>query len=75
MEKSDLKEIRKALKARESCISWVYGLYVDPDDIQIMRKSEMSPEPGSYGIKKTAEQEEDAEGSSETAETAGGSDV
>ena len=51
------------------------GLYVDPDDIQIMRKSEMSPEPGSYGIKKTAEQEEDAEGSSETAETAGGSDV
>ena len=51
------------------------GLYVDPDDIQIMRKSEMSPEPGSYGIKKTAEQEEEAEGSSETAETAGGSDV
>ena len=51
------------------------GLYVDPDDIQIMRKSEMSPEPCSYGIKKTAEQEEDAEGSSETAETAGGSDV
>ena len=51
------------------------GLYVDPDDIQIMRKSEMSPEPGSYGIKKTAEQEEDAEGSSETAKTAGGSDV
>ena len=51
------------------------GLYVDPDDIQIMRKSEMSPEPGSYGIKKTAEQEEDAEGSSETAETAGGTDV
>ena len=51
------------------------GLYVDPDDIQIMRKSEMSPEPGSFGIKKTAEQEEDAEGSSETAETAGGSDV
>ena len=51
------------------------GLYVDPDDIQIMRKSEMSPEPGSYGIKKTAEQEEDAEGSSEPAETAGGSDV
>ncbi|MBQ2066593.1 MAG: ABC transporter ATP-binding protein [Clostridiales bacterium] len=51
------------------------GLYVDPDDIQIMRKSEMSPEPGSYGIKKTAEQEEDAEGSSEIAETAGGTDV
>jgi len=51
------------------------GLYVDPDDIQIMRKSEMSPEPGSYGIKKTAEQEEDAEAPSETEETAGGSDV
>ena len=51
------------------------GLYVDPDDIQIMRKSEMSPEPGSYGIKKTAEQEEDEQAPSETAETAGGSDV
>lgn len=51
------------------------GLYVDPDDIQIMRKSEMSPEPGSYGIKKTAEQEEDEQTPSETAETAGGSDV
>jgi spermidine/putrescine transport system ATP-binding protein len=51
------------------------GLYVDPDDIQIMRKSEMSPEPGSYGIKKTAEQEEDEQDPSETAETAGGSDV
>ena len=51
------------------------GLYVDPDDIQIMRKSEMSPEPGSYGIKKTAEQEEDEQDPSETAETAGGTDV
>ena len=51
------------------------GLYVDPDDIQIMRKSEMSPEPGSYGIKKTAEQEEDIEVPSETSETAGGTDV
>ncbi len=51
------------------------GLYVDPDDIQIMRKSEMSPEPGSYGIKKTAEQEEDEQAPSETAETAGGTDV
>ena len=51
------------------------GLYVDPDDIQIMRKSEMSPEPGSYGIKKTAEQEEAEQDPSETAETAGGTDV
>ena len=51
------------------------GLYVDPDDIQIMRKSEMSPEPGSYGIMKTAEQEEDEQDPSETAETAGGTDV
>jgi spermidine/putrescine transport system ATP-binding protein len=52
------------------------GLYVDPDDIQIMRKSEMSPEPGSYGIKKIAGQdEEEAEASSETPETDGGADV
>ncbi len=28
------------------------GLYVDPDDIQIMRRSELSPDFGSYGIKK-----------------------
>jgi spermidine/putrescine transport system ATP-binding protein len=27
------------------------GLYVDPDDIQIMRRSELSPEFGSFGIK------------------------
>ncbi len=27
------------------------GLYVDPDDIQIMRRSELSPDFGSYGIK------------------------
>ena len=45
MEKSDLKEIRKALKARESCISWVYGLYVDPDNLpvweNVMRLADM----------------------------------
>ena len=53
------------------------GLYVDPDDIQIMRKSEMSPEKGSYGIKKPAGQEGDAEKDSAdtTAETDGGADV
>ena len=50
------------------------GLYVDPDDIQIMRKSEMSPEPGSYGIKKIAGAD-DEEASSETSETDGGADV
>ena len=27
------------------------GLYVDPDDIQIMRRSELSPDFGKYGIK------------------------
>ena len=27
------------------------GLYVDPDDIQIMRRSELSPDFGSFGIK------------------------
>ena len=27
------------------------GLYVDPDDIQIMRRSELSPEFGSFGIR------------------------
>lgn len=31
------------------------GLYVDPDDIQIMRRSELSPDFGSYGIKKPVE--------------------
>jgi len=38
------------------------GLYVDPDDIQIMRRSEMSPDYGSYGIKgKSEEETEDTE--------------
>ncbi len=32
MEKSDLKELRKALRQDGGCISWVYGLYVDPDN-------------------------------------------
>jgi len=36
------------------------GLYVDPDDIQIMRRSEMSPDYGSYGIK-VKEAKEDTE--------------
>ena len=33
------------------------GLYVDPDDIQIMRRSELSPEFGSFGIKHQAAEE------------------
>lgn len=33
------------------------GLYVDPDDIQIMRRSELSPEFGSFGIKYQAAEE------------------
>ena len=32
MEKSDLREIRKAVKSKDNCISWVYSLYVDPDN-------------------------------------------
>lgn len=32
MEKSDVKEIRKAVKAKESCIDWVYGLYVNTEN-------------------------------------------
>ena len=45
MEKSDLKEIRKAVKAKENCISWIYSLYVDPDNQpvfeQVMRLADM----------------------------------
>ena len=33
------------------------GLYVDPDDIQIMRRSELSPEFGSFGIKHQSAEE------------------
>ena len=33
------------------------GLYVDPDDIQIMRRSELSPDFGSFGIKHPGSQE------------------
>lgn len=40
------------------------GLYVDPDDIQIMRRSELSPDFGSFGIKHPV-----AEESSEAKET------
>ena len=36
------------------------GLYVDPDDIQIVRRSELSPEFGSFGIRHP-DQEESAE--------------
>lgn len=32
MEKSDVKEIRKAVKAKESVIDWVYGLYVSSEN-------------------------------------------
>ena len=35
------------------------GLYVDPDDIQIMRRSELSPEFGSFGIKHPEVQDEE----------------
>ncbi len=34
------------------------GLYVDPDDIQIMRRSELSPEFGSFGIKHPVAEED-----------------
>ena len=37
------------------------GLYVDPDDIQIMRRSELSPDFGSYGIKKPSENVSDTD--------------
>ena len=42
------------------------GLYVDPDDIQIMRRSELSPDFGSYGIKKPAENITDSDASATT---------
>ncbi len=32
MEKSDVKEIRKVVKAKETVIDWVYGLYVSADN-------------------------------------------
>ena len=44
------------------------GLYVDPDDIQIMRRSELSPDFGSYGIKKPAENVTEGEAAAPAAE-------
>lgn len=35
------------------------GLYVDPDDIQIMRRSELSPDFGSFGIKHPGDKSRD----------------
>lgn len=32
MEKSDIKELRKAVKSKESVIDWVYGLYVNSEN-------------------------------------------
>ena len=32
MDKNDIKELRKAIKAKDNCVSWVYGLYVDADN-------------------------------------------
>ena len=45
------------------------GLYVDPDDIQIMRRSELSPDFGSYGIKKPVENVTEGEASAPAAES------
>lgn len=44
------------------------GLYVDPDDIQIMRRSELSPDFGSYGIKKPVESVTEGEAAAPAAE-------
>ena len=48
------------------------GLYVDPDDIQIMRRSELSPEFGSFGIKHP---ENEGKRSSEVKDTSIGENV
>lgn len=32
MEKTDVKEIRKAVKAKENCIDWIYGVYVNTEN-------------------------------------------
>ena len=46
------------------------GLYVDPDDIQIMRRSELSPDFGSFGIRHPGDksQDTDSKSSSDAAE-------
>ena len=48
------------------------GLYVDPDDIQIMRRSELSPDFGSFGIKHP---ESENKGTSEVKDTSIGENV
>ena len=48
------------------------GLYVDPDDIQIMRRSELSPDFGSFGIK---HQESGVKETSEVKDTSIGENV
>ena len=32
MEKSDIRELRKVIKAKETVIDWIYGLYVDSEN-------------------------------------------
>ena len=45
MEKADIRELRKAVKARDNIVDWVYGFYVDADNNtvwdQVMRLADM----------------------------------
>ena len=45
MEKADIRELRKAVKARDNIVVWVYGFYVDADNNtvwdQVMRLADM----------------------------------
>lgn len=38
MEKSDLRELRKVIKAKETVIDWIYGLYVDSENHAVWEK-------------------------------------
>ena len=45
MEQTDIRELRKVIKAKDSVIDWVYGVYVDAENNvcyeDLMRLSDM----------------------------------
>ena len=38
LEKSDIRELRKVIKAKETVIDWIYGLYVDSENHAVWEK-------------------------------------
>lgn len=40
MDKSDLKEIRKVVKSKDTVVDWIYGVYVNADNVPVWENAE-----------------------------------